>query len=249
MAEKPEIATIGDCITYLGIGSTISDADRMLLRMCKSAVENQARNYCRHNITQPASEYVHILPFSHKEDVDNDLADVQGDKVYFYGRSQHAQILQLPQPFLRSVTSLFEDFDAKAGASGDFAAATELTEDTDFYGDWDESGLSRSGHLIKQAGGWSTEPRTIKVTYNAGFTAAELDGEYLDIKWAIMEETAMRFNAAKSRQGSDGAPGPIKSERIGRYAVTYDTRQVQTMSLSESTMERLNPYVAFGVIA
>lgn len=250
MAEHPEIATLGDCITYLGVGGTISDADRMLLRMIKSRVENAARKYCRHNITQPDTEYTHLLPISRQHAVDHSLLEISGDRAYFYGKFNGTDMLQLPQPYVRSITSLYEDRDAHAGASGDFPASTLLTEDTDYYVDWDETGLSRSGMIFRDAGNWSTEPRTIQVTYNAGFTASELDGEYLDVRFAIIEETVNQFNVAKSKQGIDGAPGPIRSERIGRYAVTYDTNDISMQhGLSPQALDRLEPYVFMGLLS
>src|SRR5690606_19172886 len=143
----------------------------------------------RHGVTQ--ATYTHLLPSSPiigNESIDT-YVEITGDRVSL-GRGRYgADVLQLPQMFVRSITSVYEDVNAKAGqGSNDFPASTLLTAGTEYWLDVDETGLSRSGFLIREAGTWSRRPRTIKVTYVAGLTAAELESDYSDIKDLICEE-------------------------------------------------------------
>lgn len=245
---RPDIATTEDCLEYLGLDSPTA-ADRALVSRLKKRVENLARTFCRHGIAQET--YTHLLPKSPviNESVDQHV-EISGDRASI-GRGQFgSDVLQLPQMFVRSITSLFQDTNAKAGqGSGDFGASTELTAGTDFYLDVDETGLSRSGWLVKEAGTWPRQPRTVKVTYVAGLTAAELDDAYSDIKDGICEEVQMRFQSTKSMQGADGQSGRIKSESIGgEYSVSFDTAVMSQSGLMTETEAKLQPYRFYGLM-
>lgn len=245
-----DIAQTNDCLEYLGLSQPDGD-DYTLVARLKDRVENQIRKFVRHGVTQ--ATYTHLLPSSPiigNESIDT-YVEITGGRVSL-GRGRYgADVLQLPQMFVRSITSVYEDVNAKAGqGSNDFPAATLLTAGTEYWLDVDETGLSRSGFLIREAGTWSRRPRTIKVTYVAGLTAAELESDYSDIKDLICEEVQMRFQRAKSMQGTAGAGGRIKSESIGgEYSVSYDTGVMTTGSgLMAETEAKLDPYVFWGTI-
>jgi hypothetical protein len=247
---QPEIVSRGEIVACLGLGDSLSEADAGLLELLKGMVENEARRYCGHDITQPAAPYVHFLPEVQRTAPQDALLAMDPGGLQGASHSGQMEVLQLPRILVRTAgLEVREDPDAAAGqAGGDFGDDTLLTPGSDYYLDVDQAGLSRSGHLIRIAGPWPSRPRTVRVTYVAGLTAGELDNEYSDIKLAIIEEVAQRFRLAKSRQGSDGGgTGAVQSESIGgEYSVTYDTRVLGQGSLSSEIRERLAPYVSLA---
>ena len=154
---------------------------------------------------------------------------MSGDVVSFQQSSIGGNIIQLDQIFVRSITEVREDFDGYFGIeSGDFPSSTALTEGTDFYMRVEESlggtNLNKTGHLIRRSGNWPSRAGTVKATYKAGFTAAELDSDYSDIKLTIIEEVALRFKKSKTMQGTEAGFGPLRSFSIGgEVSVAFDT--------------------------
>ena len=59
---QPEIVSLAEIVAYLGLGSSLAPADAGLIQMLKAMVENQARAFCGHHITQPADPHVEYLP-------------------------------------------------------------------------------------------------------------------------------------------------------------------------------------------
>ncbi|MGE3314008.1 MAG: hypothetical protein AB7O26_02750 [Planctomycetaceae bacterium] len=244
--SQPEIISRAEVVAALGLGATISDADSGLVELLKRIVENEARRYCRHAITQSASPYIHFLPASAPAVAGGTLLERESSATLGFGATVDSRILQLPVPFVRSESlEVRVDLQSAAGQGVDaFGNDTLLVLGSDYYLDVDEPGLSRSGQLVRITGSWPKRPRTVRVSYFAGFTAAELDGPYSDIKGAVLDEVCARYQSAKSRQGSGGA-GAIQSESIGgEYSVTYDTRTFDAAPLQPETRDRLAPYVS-----
>lgn len=148
--------------------------------------------------------------------------DVQGTRaVRKFPRNRNRSLYLYPP--VRSVTNIWEDRAAHGGLSGDFASGTELTEGVDFSVDWRESGISTSGQILRLSGGWSQRKGTIKATYSYGFSATEFRGGGIGshIHLAILKVVASEFNNAL--QAAGGGAGTIKSEKLGDYAVTYES--------------------------
>ncbi len=243
---QPEIVDIADIVTMLGVGSTITEANRALITMLKSFVENDVRSYLRTDLTQ--ATYTHYLP-NRKVIVESEpMLWVENKRVTNRWATAEGDVLQLPQLFARSITSIYEDCNAKGNQqAGDFPVASLLTAGTDYFLDIDESGLARASQVRRIGTLWSRYPRTIKVTYVAGFTAAEIDATYSDIRELVVNETVSKFKLAKSRLGTGSGGGfPIKSEKIGtEYAVSYDTgvRWMTQAGLSDDARAALEKYV------
>jgi hypothetical protein len=253
MAEKPEICTLGECIAMLGIGETITNDQRTVLRLVKTFVENEARKYCGHDIMRPATPHVTYLPVSNMFRQSEEFVDVQDDKVILGHGYSGTDKLQLPHVYVLNDSTLDvrEDFDGYAGQkSGAFATSTKLTKGTDYFLDVSGSGdYSRTGLLIRTAGAWSGKERSIKVTYNAGFTASDLDGEYADVRGAVIDEVVMRYQMRRTQQGQDGAHAFVKSERTGDHTITYDTSMIPKEGLLEETKSKLAAYVRWGLMS
>ena len=228
---QPEIVDLSEIILYLGLQATLTDADNGLLTMLKTHVENDARRYVRHNITQPEDEYIEFHPRTDRTRFGAEIVELSGDIVTLQQSSIGGNIIQLDHIFVRSITEVREDFDGYFGIeSGDFPASTALTEGTDFYMRVEESigspatDLNKTGHLIRRSGNWPSRAGTVKVTYNAGFTATELDSDYSDIKLTIIKEVAFRFKESKTMQGTEVGFGPVRSFSVGgQVAVAFDT--------------------------
>lgn len=226
---QPEIVDLSEIIIYLGLQATLTDADSGLLTMLKTHVENDARRYVRHNITQPSNDYIEFHPRTDRTRFGAELVELSGNTVSLQQASIGGDVIHLDQIFVRSITTVHEDFDAYFGIeAGDFGAATLLTEGNDFYMPVEEiinsTNLNKTGHLIRRSGNWPARAGTVKVTYNAGFTAAELDSDYSDIKLTIIEDVAFRFRKAKTISGTEVGFGPVRSFSIGgQISVGFDT--------------------------
>ncbi len=226
---QPEIVDLSEIILYLGLQATLTDADNGLLTMLKTHIENDARRYVRHNITQPADDYIEFHPRTDRTRFGAEIVELSGDVVSLQQSSIGGNIIQLDQIFVRSITEVREDFDGYFGSeASDFPAGSVLTEGTDYYMRVEErigsTDLNKTGHLLRRSGNWPSRAGTVKVTYNAGFTATELDSDYSDIKMTIIEEVAFRFKKAKTMSGTEVGFGPLKSYSIGgQVAVAFDT--------------------------
>jgi hypothetical protein len=233
-----------DLTPYFGI-SAAEDPDlwTLLLRIQKY-VESSARKFVRHGIAQNT-----YTEFQRKRDIgtyDSELNQHEkiGSKVYSTGYSGYdGEFLQLDNAFVTAVSNVYEDMNARFGSGGtDFAAATELTYNTDYYIELDDANISKSGRLIRVARNWSSRPGTIKIVYTAGFTAAQLDDEYAFVKMALLEDIREKYDLAKAqRSGSSGIPK--KETYFGDYQVEYsvDSSTRTTTGLSMKTMDALQP--------
>lgn len=135
---------------------------------------------------------------------------------YFSGNGQ--PYIELREAPIRSITGLWVDQDGYfgQGPSSPFASADELTEGTDFVlvrDDPLDSTRSASG-LVKRLvyDGWERGDGNIKVTYAGGFATLPKDVE---------AAATLQVASYAKRVENKGAEGPVQSERLGDYAVTY----------------------------
>jgi DNA-binding transcriptional ArsR family regulator len=254
----PEIVDLSEVIQNLVLGSTITDADRALLTTIKIRIEAEVRRFVGHNIVQPTTPYVEFLPGRPGNIESVEMYEVQGNQLVSHISTQYGDVLQLSQMWLRSITSIYEDRGAYGGQkAGDFAAGTLLTLGTHYWVNYDRDAadpelngtqsLAAAGQVIRVGASWSRVPRTIKVTYVAGLTAAELDGAWSDIKSVVIHETLVRFKVKKALAGAD-ADYLIKSEKIGgEYAVTYEDRDTLSNDLSDKSKEKLERFMVMAL--
>lgn len=240
-----------DLSPYFGIDcNDNSDGEVMLLWNVQKYVESMAKKHVRHGIIQQThTEFQRRYDIS-RQDITPSNFEVSNGSVYSsWEDSSYGEYLQLNNGFVRSITNLWEDSNADFGQqSGDFGNSTLLTLGTDYHLELDETGMSRSGRVIRNSRSWSSKPGTIKITYVAGFTAAELNDEYAFVKMALLEEIKMRFNIARAQRS--GAYGPVKKETyFGDYQAEYavDTKTIPRNSLSFQTMSALHPIVSMVV--
>jgi len=210
------------------LGGAVAGDDLALLDTLRQRVERVVRNYVRWNITE--ATYIEILPY----------------------RGPIGSRLQLTQPFVTAVASVYEDFESRGGqGDNDFPASTLLTAGTDYWIDRDHTSYSREG-ILHRYGSWPDYSRTVKVTYTAGFDADALADEFLYVKDAVINETIDRFHYRKGRQGTAGVTGTIKSEKLKDYSVSYavDSGSLKTNAsgLSDTAEASLSSIMFYGMM-
>lgn len=209
--QPPQILPISEAIASLGLGSTLTLAQRGQLTSLHRRAERTIRRYLGFGVTQ--ATYTHYLPRVDPWGVARDLVD--GNRV-----------LVLPERPVRSITNLYEDTAAKYGQqSGSFPASSELTIGEDFYSEEVLDGFNPHGRLIREVSTWYAEPGTIKVTYVAGWSAGELSGDVSDPTLdagAIADAVLLTIHKEWSQQQREADGGAIKSERLADHSYTLD---------------------------
>lgn len=249
---QTEIVTRAEALVALGKATSLSESEDALLNMIKPMAENAVRQYLQTGITQQT--YTHILPLmTNPLDIRDGWEGWPHRSVYAEGLAfTGTRGLQLPDYPIRSMTSLHEDRSAFGGtASGAFASTSLLTEGTDYYRDLDQSGLCMSGILYRISTAWYSRPGSYQAIYLAGWSEAELRGnvsdwrlDASDIRLSVMQTIVETFNDMVSQQASQGGSGgSIKSERLGDYAVAYDTSSFgATVAIPPDAKERLERF-------
>ena len=180
------------------LNATLTSTDYDKVDRIRQRVESLAKKFVRHGIS--STSYTHILP----------------------PRGPIRDVLQLPQLYLTAVAHVYEDRNARGGqAAGDFAAATELDQGTDWMIGESFTDFNEESCLRRINAYWPSEPHTVKVVYTAGLTADKLKGEFYFVKDALIRECVELFHYAKDREGASGSVGPVVSERLKDYAVSY----------------------------
>jgi len=172
--------------------------------------------------------------------------------------------LQMKNIPIRSITSLYIDYDARSGSKTDaFAAATLKNEGVDFWANSDsldssDRKLCLDG-ILRSAGSWPTTAGTVKVVYVSGYTANEFAGtdgtvDASPIRESILFEATRRVRrmfALKKRTGTGLLPGIVTSENLGDYGYSIDAGSANKLvsggDLDSSTKERLMDFVNMGL--
>lgn len=112
-----------------------------------------------------------------------------------------ASVLQLTKVPVRSVASVYENLAAWVAGTpnGDWPTALPARS---YRLDMSEPDLCKNGQLIRLVGSWITSPRCVKVTYTFGYTQAEIDASYGDIKMAVLEGLGWWWGKAMQRSNA-----------------------------------------------
>ena len=113
-----------------------------------------------------------------------------------------------------------------AGQGSAFGAEDLLTLGVDYYLDINTTGRSSTGILHRVSGSWSTEPRSIRVTYTHG-SAALTDGDAALIRNVILQSVAHHYRFWKSTFAVSPSGVSIGSETIGKYSYSSGSGQGQ----------------------
>lgn len=236
------ITTQARVLQLLGKSADATQAEQDLIDLLLPQVERAVKRFVGYSIEQVT--HTHYLPRdSRAANVDPTIrySDVQGGKVVgaTVGAGAATKLI-VPELPIRSISNLYEDQNAYAGqGSSDFASGTELTSGSDFFVHYDASGLCKSGIINRTASNWPARAGTVKVVYVAGYTSVELQsGIAADIELACLMAIKEVFS------GRGDTQGPIKSERLGDYAVQYAIEGGR--GLPRKSKKLLGPFVHMG---
>lgn len=213
------IVSEAEIITRLGLGDTATEADVARVTMLHRLVEAAIKEAVGYSIEQ--ATHIEFLPAT---DTGGYGAHYEmeriGDRIVSFGSG--IPTLQLSELPVRSITSIYEDPGAYGGqASGAFGSSTLLTAGSDYYLDIDRAGICRSGIVRRMGGSWSNVPRSIKVTYVAGYSTSELDGLASALPVNAEHFKLAVLEAIKDNYEAFDASSAIKSESLKDYSVTY----------------------------
>lgn len=239
-----------EILAFLDLATMATDHDRTMVAVLQPAVEQLIKEFLGYSVEQ--ADYTLFLPLTDSQIEVGALSEVamgipdyevSGGVAYPQGVSGPKESMDLwsPEVPIRSVASLYQDSGAYAGSgASDFASGTELTEGTNFWVDWDKSGINRSGRIVRIGAAWPRRKGTVKVTLSAGYTANELaTGIASGIKLAVLNAVRDEFGAAEE------GGGDVQSMKLGDYAVTMQERH-GTEGLSKKVKRQLRSYVRYS---
>lgn len=228
------------------LGVSPGTRDGAIVSLLHKRVERLVKSYVRHNVE--AADHVEFLPAgtvrTHRDRlVDQD--DMSGPYLL------PIETLQLANVPVRQVYTIHQNLDAwsaPGGVAGNWSDTYLLDPGDVYLVDWDEPGLCRSGHVLRNYSGWPTLPRTVRVSYQAGWTAEELEDEAGDYKLAVLQSAQKFFNEVRSHHAATdtAGTGAIQTETMdgaffsfGNAADNFGMR----LALPESVLKMLEPRV------
>jgi hypothetical protein len=153
--------------------------------------------------------------------------------------SDELQLSHLP---VRSITSLYLDYDGRAGTRvGAFGVETLKVLGTDYWPNFDGvdslgQSICRDG-IIRSQGRWPDMAGSVKVTYVAGYTTQELHGQdsvinAMPILEAVIDEAVRRVIKQSTRKKNRfaGFVGPLTSESMGDYSYSSNGTMLDALA-------------------
>lgn len=224
-----------------GLSDSPTDTERAIVLECLRSAESAVRNHLRYDpVLKSHTEFYPQMDFSPIPA--EGVWEVSDTEAYLRRASSavsdELQVIHIP---IRSISSLKIDYDGRFGKrSGSFGDSSLKSEGTDYWANYDSldssgNGICRDG-IIRSMGSWPSEPGSVKITYTAGYSNAELAGQddAIDaspIAEAVKGETMRRVNQVYSRMKTSGAgfSGPFSGETLDKYSYTKDASVLMAM--------------------
>ena len=272
------ICTLADLRVSLGMTGTLSDAVSARLQQALFAGHTSVKAHLKYEPEQKvwADQYYPRVESNYNGSVEGVWdVDPSHSRASVELISGAAKVLQLEHLPVRAITEIKVDPSARFGqGSGDFGDGTVWTEGVDYFVDRESQYLSMSGQLLA-VGSWPVEPGTVKVSYRAGFSQLEFEGQAATtatdddgfitvagvdasgIKQAVLLECMRAYHTFKAfslQSTGVHAVGPFSSERLGDYSYSLASGQaaaiLTTMGLAISPQAQLylEPFAHYGLM-
>jgi hypothetical protein len=248
------ITTPVDVATFLGLPAGPLNN---LAAQCQQLAEQHVKD---HLGTQGIEQdtYVEYYPQQHQQSVQ------EGDPHYILNRSGTMAVpayflaqnlIQLRQFAVRSITEAREDASGFFGqVAGSFGANTILTSGNDYFLHLEQATLaggqpiSWSGLMERRAFWWPSVAGSLKITYVAGLTAAELNGRWSVFKTACLEEIADLYIRALTIAG--GQHADLESQTLGGGASTaFLDNHESGLPVCDKAAAILQPWIGYAEMA
>lgn len=253
------ITSRAEILLMLGKQTTATTAQVAFIDMIHPLVESAVEDFLQIEIENKVQiEYLPAQPLGINRDIlisDYERTD-QGVVAASAGGLATLQLKQTPV-FKDGTLEVREDYDAPQTAPASaFDADTVLTYGDDYWLDITReetvSGstvyISDTG-TIQRYGSWPDTPRTVKVTYTAGWTDAQLNSGFAGaVKLAVLDTISLAFHGNEKRNDPKNNPS---SESIGKYSYSAGNQSgVEafangSVNLPPSAMTRLQPYRSY----
>lgn len=264
------IVDIAEAQLELGLSASITDEELGIIQQCLDKAEGAVKSYLQYDPVQAVrTEYYPQRNFSggHRRSA---VWEANDTEAFLRDRSGAASdMLQIRHLPIRSTDldalnpiDLRIDFDGRFGAqSGSFAAATEKTQGTDYWPEYDGNdnngiAMCRSG-IIRSIGRWPSEPGSVKIVYVGGYTQPEFRSlgtvDASPIWASVIDEVRRRVLRAFSQRKLTGVGfgAGLTGERLGDYSYTLDAGMLQQLiggnwALSPESRQGLDEFVNYG---
>jgi len=258
------IVDISEVLLDAGLSDSVTETERALANTAIKRAEAAVKRYLRYDpVLRERTEFYPQQDISQSRTPS--IWEVNSSTAYqrqlATGATEDLFVHHIP---IRSITSLWIDYDGRAGQrSGAFGSESLKTSGEDYWMncdamDDDGNGMCMDG-IIRSQGLWPTVPGSVKITYMAGYSSAELHGQKQQVDAssiveAVVDEAVRRMLKVIGRgkkTGSGWTGGPITSESLGDYSYSIDSATMgklvgSSSDLLNESQEKLQPYVNLG---
>jgi len=265
------IVDISEVLLEAGLAASATETERAIFAQVISRVEGLVIQHLRYDPVQRTRTEFYPLQELNLSGSDG-VWQVNASAAYFERANQVAgNELQVRHVPIRQRDSsgdgaidLRLDYGARSGTNvGSFSESTQKTEGVDFWPNYDQQdssgyGVCRDG-ILRSHGRWPVEPGSVKITYLAGYTSAELHGQDSAVNArpildAVLTESIRQvgkvYSRMKKARGGFGV-GPLSGEDLGDYAYTTNGDLMSSIfgtgeSLLSETRQSLSEFVNYG---
>lgn len=232
------ILSKAETLVALGIASSnVSDQDMGLAMLCRDQAESKIREFLRYGpeYTTGIIEYLpYTAPLPERDEfVGSDRYEVFAPNLVVAQSAYGIAALILRVRPVISIQEIVENPNAWLIPNPpDFVSTPALTEGRDFQVDFESPSLCRSGRVFRTSGTWSGMARSVRVTYSAGWTGAQLVAQKPAIKEAAMQTVVMNFRQFKAWMTQQGgfAGGVITSHSLEGHSYSYSEAATRAMT-------------------
>lgn len=225
------ICTDEDVVKYFGAGGRpFPPALAPLITTVRNSAENLIKDFVGYNVEfAQYTEYHPAKKLNQRFDGDETSQgfDLIGGTVLpratFPTARRELVLFQLP---VRSIVSIYDNPAAYNLSPPSWPASSLLPAnayfiDSDYVDEITGYAMCMSGIIYRNVGSWGVFPRTVKITYNAGFTADELATRYTMFAEAVKQTCAYAFLSQVAHSKAVGQGGLMSAVSIEDFSVTF----------------------------